>query len=90
MAEPTTTITVRIPVGLREKLDRLAAITRRSRSFHAAEALEHYIDEELDIVEGILRGIADVEAGRTVPHEQVIAELREIVETARRKRRKVA
>lgn len=90
MAEPTTTITVRIPVAVREKLDRLAEITRRSRSFHAAEALARYTDEELEIVEGILEGIADVEAGRVVPHEQVVAELREIVETARRKRRKVA
>ena len=62
MAE-TTTITVRVPVELKEKLDRLAESTRRSRSFLAAEALEIYAHRELEILEGIVEGMAEIDAG---------------------------
>ena len=89
MAE-TTTITVRIPVEVRDKLDRLAEATRRSRSFHAAEALAAYADQELDIVEGILRGLDDMKSGRTVPHEPAMNELDAIIERARQKHRRMS
>jgi predicted transcriptional regulator len=90
MAE-TTTMTIRVPLELKAKLDRLAGLTRRSRSYLAAEALEIYARNELEIVEGILQGLADVEAGRVVPHEQVAAELRAIIAKAKRKaKRRVA
>ena len=82
MAE-TTTITIRVPVQVRDNLDRLASITERSRSFLAAEALEIYAREELEIAEGILAGIEDMKAGRVVPHEQVVAEMEAIIEAAR-------
>lgn len=81
MAE-TTTITVRIPVETKAKLDRLAAATRRSRTFLAAEAITAYADDELEIVEGILEGMEDVKAGRVVPHEQVVAETKAIIDAA--------
>lgn len=32
--------------------------------------------EELRVLEGVYAGRADVEAGRVVPHEQVVAEMR--------------
>lgn len=89
MAE-TTTITIRVSKATKQGLDRLADLTKRSRSYLAAEALEQYLAEELDIVEGIQRGLDDVAAGRTVPHEQVMAELKAIVAKARKKQRKVA
>jgi len=73
MAE-TTTITVRIPVELRDKLDRLAEVTKRSRSYLAAEALGEFIEDELALVEDVLEGLADIEAGRFVPHDEVVAE----------------
>ena len=53
MAE-TTTMTIRVPVELKAKLDRLAGLTDRSRSYLAAEALEIYTRYELEIVDGIL------------------------------------
>ena len=84
MAE-TTTITIRVPMELKAKLDRLAEVTKRSRSYLAAEALEIYTRYELEIVEGILEGIADVEAGRVVPHAEVMAGLEEIIAKAKRK-----
>jgi len=85
MAE-TTTITVRIPVTLKAKLDRLADITKRSRSYLSAEALEIYTRYELEIVEGILEAIASDDAGKGIPHEQVMAEMREMIEAAELRR----
>ncbi len=82
----TTTITVRVTNDARDKLDRLAALTRRSRSFLAAEALDVYLKFELEILEGIEEGIEDMRAGRVVPHEQVVAETQAIVDAARAQR----
>ena len=82
MAE-TTTITIRIPLELRADLDRLGEITKRSRSYLAAEALEIYVRNELEIVEGIMEGIADAEAGRVHTSEEVMAEMDRILEQRR-------
>ena len=41
---------------------------------------------ELQIIEGINRGLADVEAGRVVPHEQVMVEAGQIIAEAKRKK----
>lgn len=48
----------------------------------AAEAVETYVDRELAIIEGIERGLADVEAGRTVSHEDAMASLRQVIDDA--------
>ncbi len=77
----TTTITVRVTSEIRDKLDRLATLTRRSRSFLAAEAIDGFVARELSIVEGIERGRTDIAAGRTVPHKDAMATLRKRVRT---------
>jgi len=82
----STTLTIRLPQAVKDKLDQLALDTDRSKSYLAAEAVEHYVDRELAIVASIKRGLEDMKAGRTVPHEQVMAEVREIIEAAKRKR----
>tara|TARA_R110002074_G_C12275189_1_gene642564 strand:- start:177 stop:443 length:267 start_codon:yes stop_codon:yes gene_type:complete len=78
----STTMTIRLDPQLKEKLGRLADGTRRSRSFLAAEAVESYVDRELAIIEGIERGLADVEAGRTVSHEDAMATVRQAIKVA--------
>jgi predicted transcriptional regulator len=80
----STTMTIRISPDIKEKLGRLAKDTRRTSSFLAAEAVSDYVDRELEIIEGVKRGLEDVKAGRVVPHEQVVAEAREIIADARR------
>jgi predicted transcriptional regulator len=82
----STTMTIRVPAELKEKLDRLASGTRRSRSYLAAEAVTSYVERELAIIEGIQRGLADVEAGRVTPHDEAMAELYAIIDEAERKR----
>ena len=68
----STTMTIRVTPDLKEKLGRLAHNTRRTRSYLAAEAVEAYVNRELKIIEGVQRGLADMEAGRVTPHEEAM------------------
>jgi predicted transcriptional regulator len=86
----TSTMTIRVSTTVKEKLERLAHDTRRSKSFLAAEAVTAYVERELEIIDGIQRGLADVEAGRVVPHAQVMAEARQIIADAKKSHRKTA
>lgn len=78
----STTMTIRLDPQLKAKLGRLADGTRRSRSFLAAEAVAAYVNRELAIIEGIERGLADVEAGRTVSHADAMASVRQVIDDA--------
>jgi predicted transcriptional regulator len=82
----STTMTIRLPPEIKEKLERIAADTRRSKSFLAGEAVAAYVDRELEIIEGIKRGLEDAAAGRVVPHAQAVAEMRAVIEEAKREK----
>lgn len=82
-----TTLTVRVPPELKERLGKLAERTRRTKSFLAGEAIAGYVERELEIVAGIERGVADMKAGRVVPHEEVMADIDAIVEAAKSRQR---
>lgn len=82
----STTMTIRVPRDVKEKLDRIATDTKRSKSFLAGEAVAAYVDRELEIIEGIKRGIADAAAGRVISHAQAVAEMREVIEDAKRRK----
>jgi predicted transcriptional regulator len=79
-----STVTIRLGADLREKLDRIARDTRRSRSVLVARAVAAFVDRELQVVDGIRRGLADAKAGRVVPHEEVVAESRAIIAAAKK------
>ena len=78
----TTTMAIRLDPQFKAKLGKLANGTRRSRSFLAAEAVETYVDRELAFIEDIELGLADVETGRTVSHEDAMASLRQMIDAA--------
>jgi predicted transcriptional regulator len=82
----STNVTFRVSPDVKEKLDRIAAGTRRSKSFLAGEAVAAYVDRELEIIEGIKRGMADAEADRVVPHDEAMAEIYAVIDTAEAKR----
>lgn len=77
-----TTMTIRVSADLKDKLGRLASNTRRSRSYLAAEAVEAYVNRELQIIEGIQHGLADMQAGRVTPHSEAMEEIDAAIEAA--------
>lgn len=78
----SATMTIRVSTETKRKLERLATDTRRSKSFLAAEAVSAYVDRELAIIDGVQRGLADVEARRVVPHDDAIAEIEAVIDAA--------
>ncbi|PRD45754.1 CopG family transcriptional regulator [Phyllobacterium phragmitis] len=79
----SATMTIRVSTDVKDKLERLALGTRRSRSFLAAEAVSAYVDRELEIVEGIEKALANVKAGNVASHDEVMGEARQIIANAK-------
>lgn len=77
-------ISIRIEAAAIDKLDTLARAQDRSRNWIVKEALQQYFDHQDWMIEAIKDGIRDADAGRTVPHDQVVAEVDALIETARK------
>ncbi|MDI7776426.1 CopG family transcriptional regulator [Asticcacaulis sp. EMRT-3] len=78
----STTMTIRVSPAVKEKLGRLAESTRRTQSYLAGEAVSAYVDHELEIIEAIQRGRADVRAGWLVPHDEAMDEVEAVIAAA--------
>jgi RHH-type rel operon transcriptional repressor/antitoxin RelB len=72
----TTTLSVRIGVETKKRLDALAKRARRSKSFLAAEAIAAFVEAESWQLDEIQAGLAELDAGRAVSHREVSAWLR--------------
>ena len=70
-ADSTTTFTIRVPVDVKRRLDKLAKSTSRTRSWLAADAVAGYVEQQHWQLAEIEEGIKDADAGRVVPHEDV-------------------
>jgi len=81
-----TTMTIRVRPDVKEKLDRIAADTQRSKSFLAGEAVAAYVERELEIIDGIKRGMADATADRVVSHDDAMTEIYAVIDAAEAKR----
>ncbi len=77
MKEAQITISARIPAGLGQQVDRLAAAVRRNRSWIIEEALRAYVAQELQFLEAVEEGIRAAEAGDVVDHATVVEEMRQ-------------
>jgi predicted transcriptional regulator len=75
----TTTLTVRLTPQVKRRLGRLAGHTKRTKSYLAGEAIADFVDRELAVVEGIKRGLDDMQAGRVVQHKAAIRRMRATV-----------
>jgi predicted transcriptional regulator len=69
MAE--TTLSVRLPAEIGDRLDRLARDTSISKSKLAKDAIVAYLDEQEEQLKRIREGLADAAAGRVAPDEAV-------------------
>ena len=66
-------IGARITVGLDERLSKLAAATRRSKSALIAEAVRSYVASAAAFIEAAEEGLRDLQADRVLDHNTVFA-----------------
>lgn len=83
----STTMSIRLSSETKAQLGLLATATRRSKSFLAAEAVAAYVARERAIIDGIERGLADMRAGNTVPHDAAMAEVDALIDGIERESR---
>lgn len=67
----STTVSVRIDLAAKKRLEKLAKSTGRSRSFLAAEAINDYLDLNEWQVAGVQKAAASLDRGEGIPHERV-------------------
>ncbi|MBF0374017.1 MAG: ribbon-helix-helix protein, CopG family [Alphaproteobacteria bacterium] len=73
------TVAARIDEDLDAELDRLAQATGRSKSALVGEALRSYVASERQFIEAVEAGIRDLEAGRLVDQQTVVAAVRRAI-----------
>lgn len=78
-------ISVRITQRTSTKLEKLAKLGGRSKSWYVNRLLEDHLDREIEIVEMIREGMRDIEEGRSLSHEEVVASLRERIKSRRKR-----
>ena len=67
----STTFTVRVDPDVKERLEKLAKSTGRSRSFLAAEAIAEYLVINEWQVAGIKQAMTSLDHGQGIAHQQV-------------------
>ena len=87
MTEGTnSTLTISVPTTTKDALEALSQATGRHTSDHVLEAIERYVTVQSQHIVQIQEGIADLDAGRSYPHAEVVADTRRIIDEARRAR----
>jgi len=72
----STTITIRIDTEMKDRLDRLAEATQRSRSFLAAEAVRGFIDINEWQISEVRKALKEADAGDFATEKEVAARAR--------------
>jgi predicted transcriptional regulator len=83
MADEGRVVTAKLPDELAARLDEISERIDRSKSWIVREAVSEWLTEEQRRYELTLEALADVDAGRTIPHDEVLAR----VEHRKRERR---
>lgn len=74
-----TTITVRVPQAIKDRLEAIGSTYRRSKSFLALEAIQRYVESEEEYIEGIKEARAEIKAGLTFTNDEVFASIDTII-----------
>lgn len=68
----SATMTVRLDDRLKVRLDKLAGLTHRSKSFLAAEAISKYLEIQEWQINEIKKGISEADSGQLVDHSSIV------------------
>lgn len=69
---PSTTMTVRLESEVKSRLDKLAQLTHRSKSYLASEAINEYLKIQEWQLNEIKKGIFEADKGQLVDHENIL------------------
>ena len=69
----TTVLTLRVPVEVKEQLDKLSDATHRSRSYLAGEAIRQYLDLEAWQIGEVQQAVGEADAGDFASDDEVDA-----------------
>lgn len=69
----TAILTLRVPVEVKQRLDQLAEVTHRSKSWLAGAALHQYLELESWQIDEIRAGLSEADAGDFASDEEVAA-----------------
>ena len=83
MADDGRVVTAKLPDELVSRMDEIAGRIERSKSWIVRQAVSEWLAEEQRRYELTLEALRDVDEGRTIPHDEVLA----MVEERKRKRR---
>lgn len=72
----TTTLTLRVPKEMKERLDKLADATHRSKSYLAGEALRQYIDLQAWQIGEIQQALKEADANDFASDAEIDAVVR--------------
>jgi predicted transcriptional regulator len=67
----TETLSIRIDMATKKRLDALSKRSKRSKSFLAAEAITAHVDSEEWQIGEIRSSISELDAGKAVSHDKV-------------------
>jgi predicted transcriptional regulator len=85
MADDGRVVTAKLPDDLISRMDDVADRIDRSKSWIVRQAVTEWLAEEQRRYELTLAALKDVDEGRTIPHEEVLA----MVEQRKRERREM-
>lgn len=83
MGEDARVVTAKLPDDLVSRLDEVADRIERSKSWIVRQAVTEWLAEEQRRYDLTLEALKDVDEGRTIPHEEVLA----MLEQRKRERR---
>ncbi len=69
----TRVLTAHIPLPLAERVDKVASRLERSRGWIMKQALSAWVEQEEERNRLTLEALADVDAGKVVEHQAVLA-----------------
>lgn len=86
MTSPGRVITAKLPDDLASQMDEIASRIERSKSWIVRNAVAEWLSEEQRRHQLTLEALKDVDEGRTISHEEVVA----MLEQRKRDRRDAA
>jgi len=70
--EPRNQVSFKIPVSTKNRIEQLAAATRRTKTFVIEEAIDHYLALNEWQIKSIQDALRDLEEGKVISQEKMI------------------